>query len=132
MFPYVDVDYERSAFLHGEDASSRTLRLHMDSLRVLADRSAILAPALLLPYDSIRNPRGVRYDNITVPTLVLWGEFDNMMPANQMYRFVLAMPNADVQIQLVPRAGHFGTLTRQEPLTLVSLRTLMPGRSRLT
>lgn len=107
MFPYVDVDYERNAYCHGEHASSQTMRLHFDSLRVLADRSAVLSPSLLLPYDNIQNRQGVRYENITVPVLVLWGEDDNMMPANQIYRFVLAMHNTEVQTQLIPRAGHF-------------------------
>jgi len=106
-YPYVDVDYERSAYQDGEDASTLTLRLNNEALRVLADRSAVLSPALLLPYDDERNPKGVRYDNITVPTLILWGEYDNMMPAEQLYRFIWAMPNAPVETKKIPRAGHF-------------------------
>lgn len=107
MFPYIDVDYERNAYKDGEDATSMSLRLHWEDLHVLADRSAILSPALLLPFHGEMNPKGVKYDNITVPTLILWGEYDNMMPSNQIYRFANIMENSDVQIQLIPRAGHF-------------------------
>ena len=30
-----------------------------------------------------------------------------MMPENQRYRFVFAMPNSEVSIQRIPKAGHF-------------------------
>jgi len=109
MFPYIDVDYERSTSKSdtGTDANSMTMELHWEALRTLADRASILSPALLLPYDQNENKKGVKYENITVPALILWGEYDNMMPANQIYRFANIMPNSDVQIQLIPRAGHF-------------------------
>lgn len=105
--PYFDVDYERSKHKDGEDATSLTLRLKWEALRVLADRSAILSPSLLLPYDSVKNPKGVNYENITVPTLILWGEYDNMMPEKQLYRFKWVMKNSKVQLVSVPKAGHF-------------------------
>lgn len=113
-FPYIDDDYERNTYKNGEDASSVTMRPHMEAMRVLTDRAAVLAPALLLPYDPVRNPKGVEYGNITVPVLVLWGEFDNMMPANQIYRFALALHNTDVQTGLIPRAGHFAGTDQPE------------------
>lgn len=108
-FPYVDVDYERNATGDGvtDVATSTTLRLKMHNIRVLADRAAILSPALLLPYDPQRNPEGVQYENITVPTLIMWGEYDNMMPAAQTQRFANVLGTDDVQLTLVPRAGHF-------------------------
>ncbi len=105
--PYFDVDYDRSKHDKGEDATSLTLRLHNEALRVLADRSAILSPALLLPYDQTKNPKGVKFENITVPTLILWGDKDNMMPSQQVYRFKWALKNAPVQIVMVQHAGHF-------------------------
>ena len=105
--PYMDVDYDRSEFRDGEDASSLTLRLKWEALRVLADRAAILAPALLLPYDAEKNPKGVKFENITVPTLILWGDRDNMMPSQQVYRFKWSMKNAPVQITMIQNAGHF-------------------------
>lgn len=108
-FPYVDVDYERNGAQDGvsDVAKSTTLRLKFHNLRVLADRAAILSPALLLPYDEKRNPNGVKYENITVPTLVMWGEYDTMMPAAQTQRFANVLGTDDVQITYVPRAGHF-------------------------
>jgi pimeloyl-ACP methyl ester carboxylesterase len=105
--PYIDVDYDRSEYRDGEDATSLTLRLHWEALRVLADRAAILSPALLLPYDSEKNPKGVKFQNITVPTLVLWGDKDNMMPSQQVYRFKWVLKNAPVQIVMIQNAGHF-------------------------
>src|SRR5918995_4300926 len=82
---------------------------HCDSssMRVLAERAAILSPALLLPHHPERNPEGVRYQDTTVPALIMWGEFDNMMPAAQTQRFAYALGTDDVEIQYVPRAGHF-------------------------
>lgn len=109
LFPYVDVDYERNGAGDGvtEVAKSTTLRLKMHNIRVLAERAAILSPALLLPYDAAKNPQGVKYENITVPTLILWGEYDNMMPAAQAQRFANVLGTDNVEIQYVPRAGHF-------------------------
>jgi len=108
-FPYVDVDYERNVTGDGVTnvATSTTLRLKMHNIRVLAERAAILSPALLLPFDARSNPEGVEYENITVPTLVMWGEYDNMMPAAQTQRFANVLATDDVQLTLVPRAGHF-------------------------
>ncbi|WP_164844344.1 alpha/beta hydrolase [Azoarcus sp. DN11] len=108
-FPYVDVDYERNDRGDGvgDVAKSVTLRLKLHNIRVLADRASILSPALLLPYDAGENPEGVRYDNITVPALIMWGEYDNMMPAAQTQRFANVLGSDDVQITYVPRAGHF-------------------------
>lgn len=108
-FPYVDVDYERNAEGDGvsEVATSTTLRLKLHNIRVLAERAAILSPALLLPYHPEKNPEGVEYRNITVPSLIMWGEYDNMMPAAQTQRFAYAHGTDDVQITYVPRAGHF-------------------------
>lgn len=88
-------------------AKATTLRLHLHNLRVLADRAAILSPALLLPYHPEHNPRGVDYQKITVPTLIAWGEFDNMMPAAQTQRFANVLGTDDVQITYISRAGHF-------------------------
>ncbi|WP_295629024.1 alpha/beta hydrolase [uncultured Nitrosomonas sp.] len=108
-FPYVDVDYERNGKNDGvtDVARSTTMRLKLHNLRVLSDRAAILSPSLLLPHHPQCNPHGVQYQNITVPTLIMWGEFDNMMPAAQTQRFVHVLGTDDVQITYIPRAGHF-------------------------
>jgi pimeloyl-ACP methyl ester carboxylesterase len=78
-----------------------------DAIRVLTDRAAILAPSLLLPYNKDKNPKGVKYLEITKPVLVMWGEKDNMMPPNQAYRFMWAIPQSRVSISRIPDAGHF-------------------------
>lgn len=132
-FPYIDVDYERSSYADGEDATSLTLRLKNEAIRVLADRAAILSPALLLPYHPTKNPKGVQYDKITVPSLIMWGEYDNMMPAEQIYRFLWAMPNSKVHITKIKNAGHFaGT---DQPLlvaeTIINFLITTLGRDKI-
>nr|QBK93987.1 MAG: haloalkane dehalogenase [Pithovirus LCPAC406] len=114
MWPYVDVDYERSKYRDGEDADSMTLRLNYHAIRVLADRSSRLAPAQLLPYDEIENERGVDYSKIKVPVLVMWGEYDTMMSEAQRHRFQYVLENTNVQLIRVPRAGHFAGIDQPE------------------
>lgn len=108
-FPYADVDYERNARGDGvsDVAKSTSMRLNLHNIRVLADRAAILSPALLLPFCPEGNPNGVAYDRITVPALIMWGEYDNMMPAAQTQRFANVLGTDDVQITYIPRSGHF-------------------------
>lgn len=108
-FPYVDTDYERNRAGDGtsEVATSVTLRLKMHNIRVLAERASVLSPALLLPHHPTLNPSGPKYQNITVPSLIMWGEYDNMMPAAQTQRFAHVLGTDDVQLTLIPRAGHF-------------------------
>jgi len=128
--PYVDVDYDRSKFRDGEDATTLTLRLKWEAIRVLADRAAILSPALLLPYDEIKNPKGVQFRKITSPTLILWGSKDNMMNEMQRHRFKYAMPNAPVQIQRIPQAGHFSAIDQPDCVAeeILNFITLHSGK----
>lgn len=100
MNTYADSTYR-------SESTSLNMGLKMKALRILADRAAILSPGLLLPYDAKKNKRSVRYENITVPSLILWGECDNMMPAQQVYRFKHAMFNSKCQIEFISDAGHF-------------------------
>ncbi|GIW56935.1 MAG: oxidoreductase [Nitrospiraceae bacterium] len=134
-FPYVDIDYERNGTGDGvtDVAKSTTLRLKLHNIRVLADRAAILSPALLLPYDPMKNPEGVQYENITVPTLVMWGEYDNMMPPAQTQRFAYVLGTDDVQITYVPRAGHFAGIDQPKFVadTLVNFIRRVKGRKAL-
>ena len=133
VFPYVDVDYERNRTGDGvtDVAKSITMGQNVHNMRVLADRAAILSPALLLPYDEKRNPNGVKYSDITVPTLIAWGEFDNMMPAAQTQRFANILGTDDVQITYIPRAGHFAHT--DQPLfvadTIINFIRRVVGRS---
>ncbi len=112
-FPYVDVDYERPG-----GADSTTLRLKYGALRVLAQRAAILSPSLLLPWHPSLNPGGIPYHKVVdVPTLVMWGEYDNMMPAQQRQRLFYVYRNLGIgryQSTEVPRAGHFAAEDQPE------------------
>ncbi|WP_161954096.1 alpha/beta fold hydrolase [Candidatus Methylomirabilis limnetica] len=134
-FPYVDVDYERNGTGDGvtDVAKSTTLRLKMHNIRVLADRAAILSPALLLPYDAKRNPEGVKYEDITVPTLIMWGEYDNIMPAAQTQRFANVLGTDNVHITYVPRAGHFAGIDQPRFVadTIVNFIRRVKGRKAL-
>ncbi len=132
-FPYVDVDYERN---HANDgvtnvAKSTTMRLKLHNIRVLSDRAAILSPALLLPHHPQYNPNGVQYQNITVPSLIMWGEYDNMMPAAQTQRFANVLGTDDVQITYIPRAGHFPATDNPDAVsdTLINFIRRVMGRS---
>ncbi len=134
-FPYVDVDYERNPKGDGvtDVASSATMGLKLHAIRVLADRAAILSPALLLPYHPEHNPEGVKYENITVPSLIMWGEYDNMMPAAQTQRFANVLGTDDVQLTLVPRAGHFAGTDQPRYVsdTIVNFVRRVKGRAAL-
>lgn len=121
---YIDTDYERNKILDGEDADTMTLRLKYQNLRVLSDRASTLSPAQLLPITE--NPRGVDYDQIVAPTLLIWGEQDNMMPANQAYRLMYLLRRADtVQIQMINQAGHFAEIDQPDRVTEVILNFLV-------
>jgi len=134
-FPYVDVDYERNPKGDGvsDVATSATMGLKLHAIRVLADRAAILSPALLLPHHPEHNPEGVKYENITVPSLIMWGEYDNMMPAAQTQRFANVLGTDDVQLTLVPRAGHFAGTDQPRYVsdTIVNFVRRVKGRAAL-
>jgi pimeloyl-ACP methyl ester carboxylesterase len=135
IFPYVDVDYDRNAAGDGvsDVAKSTTLRLNLHNMRVLADRAAILSPALLLPHHSKKNPNGVRYQDITVPCLIAWGQYDGMMPAAQTQRFAYVLGTDDVQISYIPNAGHFAHTDQPDFVadTIVNFIRRVVGRSEL-
>lgn len=132
---YVDVDYERNGLDNGvtDVAKSTTMRLKLHNMRVLSDRAAILSPALLLPYHPQCNPNGVNYQNITAPTLIMWGEYDNMMPAAQTQRFANVLGTDDVQITYIPRSGHFPATDNPENVTdtIINFIRRVMGRSAL-
>jgi len=134
-FPYVDVDYERNRAGDGvtEVAKSRTMHLCFHNIRVLAERSAILSPALLLPYHPQKNPNGCPYEKITVPSLIAWGQYDTMMPAAQTQRFAYALGTDDVQVHYIPSAGHFPHTDQPDYTadTIINFIRRVAGRSAL-
>jgi pimeloyl-ACP methyl ester carboxylesterase len=123
-FPYIDVDYERHPRsdktlpvfstltpkmkdLDGY-ATSMSLGLNMHAIRVLSQRAAMLSSAQLLPFHSTKNKFGVQYSKSTAPGMIMWGEYDNMMPSNQAFRFPMMYFNSvGIEKQMIPRAGHF-------------------------
>ena len=100
MGTYVDSDYRTLD-------TSLTMNLKLDAIRVLADRSAILSPGLLEPFDPIKNPKGLQFNRITVPSLILWGKQDNMMPEIQRHLFANVLYNSPCRTQEIENAGHF-------------------------
>ncbi len=116
--PYMDVDYERNGGRGGGDGSDVatpvTMKLDFDAIRVLSQRASTLMPAQLMPYDERRNPQGVKYQKITHPTFILWGDKDSMMPPSQRFKFKYAIRNATVRTQLIPDAGHFSAVDQPE------------------
>ncbi|MDT8310318.1 MAG: alpha/beta hydrolase [Methylophaga sp.] len=133
VFPYVDVDYARNPTGDGitDTASSISMKLKLHNIRVLADRAAVLSPSQLLPYHAEKNPEGVDYNGITIPTLIMWGEYDNMMPAAQTQRYANILGTDDVQITYIPRAGHFPAEDQPELVadTIVNFVRRVMGRS---
>lgn len=102
---YVDTDYDR---LGPDAASSTTLRLHHHAIAVLAIRASRLSPSQLLPYHQELNPEGLHFEAINMPVMILWGEDDTMMPANQAWRFQYALDTSPlVHTHQIPRAGHY-------------------------
>ena len=63
----------------------------------------------------------------------MWGEFDNMMPAEQTQRFANILGTDDVQITYVPRAGHFAGTDNPKYVadTIVNFVRRAMGRSAL-
>lgn len=114
-FPYIDENYIQVA--QNVPATSETMKLKMHAIRVLADRASVLGSSLLLPYHSKKNPSGVKYSKITVPVQVQWGAQDNMMPANQIYRYQYALQNTNVDIRRIQQAGHFAATDQPEEFT---------------
>jgi pimeloyl-ACP methyl ester carboxylesterase len=53
-----------------------------------------------------------RLHRITVPTLILWGEHDAVVPRQHAERYAARIPQA--QLQIVPDAGHAVLMERPE------------------
>ncbi len=106
--PYADIDYEERGARPG------TMPLKFGAIRVLAERASALSADQLLPFHPWKNLDGVRYSEITADTLVMWGEFDNMMPAAQVFRFQAEFTSARCDTLKIPRAGHFAGLDQPE------------------
>ncbi len=117
---YVDTNYARlknPIDQNSTDASSTTLLLNQHAIAVLAIRASRLAPAQMLPYDDVRNERGIDYHRIDVPCMVLWGEDDTMMPVQQTWRYEFLLQNSPlVHTHEIPRAGHYAATDQPDAI----------------
>lgn len=129
--PYASAHYVQT--LDGEVTTSASMTLKFHALRVLAQRSSILSSALLLPYHPQKNPQGVSFrgtapgtQGIDVPTLIMWGAQDNMMPETQRWRLSHMIPGPTTHIR-VQGAGHFAAVDQPDQVAeniLMWLKTL--------
>jgi pimeloyl-ACP methyl ester carboxylesterase len=92
---YETVDYSKGGSLLAGDAGYGTPDI--EGIRALALRAASLDPGWMLE---------LPYENITAPSMGLWGRDDIYMDAVDLYRFKRDMKNATVRLQTIPEAGH--------------------------
>lgn len=108
--PYIEVDYEREIDEH----ETNSLRMKTNAIRVLSDRAASISPLLLLPYNEGINVRGVKYENIKIPALIINSEYDNVVSNNQKYKFAYTMYKTRVDFVNIPRSGHLVCIEQPE------------------
>jgi pimeloyl-ACP methyl ester carboxylesterase len=92
---YETVDYDMGGSLLRGDAAYGSPKI--DAIRALALRAASLDPRWMLD---------LPYENITAPSMGLWGQEDIFMDPVDLYRFKKDMRNAQVRLQTIPQAGH--------------------------
>jgi haloalkane dehalogenase len=93
--PYESVDYAKGGSLLEGDAGYGTPKI--EGIRALALRAASLDPRWMLD---------LPYQNITAPSMALWGKDDIYMDSVDLYRFKRDMTSAQVRLQTIPDAGH--------------------------
>jgi len=93
--PYETVDYAAGGSQLNGDAGYGSPKL--DAIRALALRGASLDPDWMLD---------IPYEDITAPTMLLWGLQDIMMDSAIRFRFRYDITNAPVRIQPLQEAGH--------------------------
>ncbi len=132
-FPYVETDYLKTNEIGELSADSENMKLNFEAIRVLADRALVLSPSLLMPRHKTNNPRGLAFENIKIPCLVMWGDKDNMMPTQQLYRFKYAFNTDSVRLHKVPNAGHFAAMDNPNDVAseLIDWISTISGRSSL-
>jgi len=121
QFPYMDVNY------HKKNANSLTMGLKPFPIQVLADRASRLGSPQLFPRTTANLTSGVNYSAMTMPTCVIWGILDNMMPDMQRFKFQQVMRNALVDTKPIQEAGHFVS-TDQPHLVAEAILSFIIGR----
>ena len=93
--PYETVDYSKGGSqLKGNAGYAKP---NLKNIRALAIRAASLDPKWMLD---------LPYEEITSPTMIVWGHQDIMMDPVARYRFKQDIENAPVRLQLIEEAGH--------------------------
>ncbi len=123
---YVDADYERLPPNRDTPfANSMTLRLRPWAIAVLAQRASILAPNLLWNKHAGKNPEGAPFAAIEDETCAIWGEEDDMMSPNAVFRLSYMLPNARVAIHMLKGAGHYADRDQPEKVASIILNFIM-------
>jgi pimeloyl-ACP methyl ester carboxylesterase len=99
--PYETVEYDKGGSLLKGDAAYGTPKI--EAIRALALRAASLNPRWMLD---------LPYENITSPSMGLWGKDDIFMDPVDLYRFKKDMKNAQVRLQTIPEAGHLAMVDK--------------------
>lgn len=117
---YCDTNYQsgRSAVEQG---------IHFWNVKTLADRSSRLAPRQLQPSHEDKEGRkkwGVKYQDIKVPSVLIWGTKDQMMPPTQMDRlyYLLSLNHQSCIINEIDGADHFCEWDRPDAVARCMIR----------
>ena len=86
---------------YGPDLSKGVKDQKFKNFINLVKRAAALNPKQMLD---------IKYENIRINIMIIWGRDDSMMPPQQAYWFKKIIKNATVTIVLIDDAGHFSNL----------------------
>ncbi len=118
--PYVEISYREV----NKNPWNTVYKEH--AVRVLAEQASfILGNGELLPHHLSKNPQGLKFTKWNVPILMMWGEYDKMMPMGQIHRFANMVTllkekggslnsNLSFRSVVLPRAGHFAVSDQPE------------------
>lgn len=116
LSPYCDVNYQS-----GKMASEQGVNFW--NISILADRSSRLAPRQLQPY---KDGKGVKYEDIKVSSILIWGMKDQMMPPTQMDRlyYLLTLNHQRCYIHEIEKADHFSEWDRPDAISRAIIRSI--------
>jgi pimeloyl-ACP methyl ester carboxylesterase len=96
---------------------------------IIHTRAMEAAARLLWPLGDTRISK--RLYRVSVPTLILWGEQDRVVPPFYANRFVKGL-GGKTQLKTIPEAGHLADLDQPEAVARAVFRFLSPAPSRRT
>ena len=86
----------------------------------IVDRYREMSSTARVAWERLHDPKLTRYlHRITVPTMILWGDKDRIIPVGQAATWAKSIPDAKVHI--VPDAGHLVLDEKPEAVTTVSV-----------